>query len=170
MSSKDLPFISSSKEEYTRITFKPDLAKFGMTEMTEDMEQLLMKRVYDLAGTVPGIKVYLNNERIEIKSFKAYCKEYLKSEAKNDQDDTQLDTEMSLTEINDQNNDEDEDYSENHQNKKISNHSSKKEDDLGLIYERINDRWEVAYAASDGQFQQVKSFLSFQNLKFVVMT
>lgn len=39
-------------EEYTRITFKPDLAKFGMTEMDEDLESIVKRRVYDMAGKI----------------------------------------------------------------------------------------------------------------------
>jgi DNA topoisomerase-2 len=29
-----------------------------------------MKRVYDMAGTVKDIKVYLNDERLKVKGFK----------------------------------------------------------------------------------------------------
>lgn len=57
-------------EEYTRITFKPDLARFGMAEIDDDTEALLMKRVYDMAGTVRDVKVFLNDERLKVKGFK----------------------------------------------------------------------------------------------------
>jgi DNA topoisomerase-2 len=56
------------KEEFTRITFKPDLARFHMTSIDDDFEALLKKRVHDLAGCCRGVKVYLNNERIKIKA------------------------------------------------------------------------------------------------------
>ena len=39
-------------EEFTKITFKPDLAKFGMTEMDEDLESIVKRRVYDMAGEI----------------------------------------------------------------------------------------------------------------------
>jgi DNA topoisomerase-2 len=58
---------SSKKEEYTKITFKPDLARFHMESIDDDFEALLKKRVYDLAGCSRGVKVYLNDSRIKIK-------------------------------------------------------------------------------------------------------
>ncbi|CAG8636699.1 8860_t:CDS:2 [Paraglomus brasilianum] len=42
---------ASKKEDFTRITFKPDLGKFGMTTIDKDTEALLVKLVYDLAGS-----------------------------------------------------------------------------------------------------------------------
>ena len=61
---------NGKKEEYTRVTFKPDLKRFGMDSIDEDTVSLLKKRVYDLAGTVKDIKVFLNDERLKIKTFK----------------------------------------------------------------------------------------------------
>lgn len=37
-------------EEFTKITFKPDLAKFQMEEMDDDFEAIIKRRVYDIAG------------------------------------------------------------------------------------------------------------------------
>lgn len=59
----------SKKEEYTKITFKPDLARFHMESIDDDFEALLKKRVYDLAGCCHGVKVYLNDARIKIKVY-----------------------------------------------------------------------------------------------------
>ena len=72
---------NSKKEEYTRVTFKPDLARFGMDRIDEDTISLLKKRVYDLAGTTKDVKVFLNDERIKIKGFKQYVELYLQSTA-----------------------------------------------------------------------------------------
>ncbi|KAJ9111708.1 hypothetical protein QFC19_001068 [Naganishia cerealis] len=81
MSKKGEPKITENKkgEEYTRITFKPDLARFGMTEIDDDTEALLMKRVYDMAGTVKDVKVFLNDERLKVKGFKQYIDMYLQA-------------------------------------------------------------------------------------------
>lgn len=57
-------------EEWTKITFKPDLERFGMNGIDDDTNALLMKRVYDMAGTVKDVKVFLNDERIKVKNFK----------------------------------------------------------------------------------------------------
>ena len=81
MTQTDKPKITSysKKEEYTMITFTPDLEKFGMTELTDDVIALLSKRVHDIAGTVKDVKVFLNDKRIQAKSFKEYVQMYLKS-------------------------------------------------------------------------------------------
>jgi DNA topoisomerase-2 len=79
MSVKSEPVIKNyAKEDFTRITFKPDLKKFKMTHMDQDVLSLFIKRVYDLAGIIRGIKVYINDERIQIKSFNEYVQLYLK--------------------------------------------------------------------------------------------
>ncbi|KAK5175786.1 DNA topoisomerase 2 [Saxophila tyrrhenica] len=66
-------------DDYTKITFKPDFKRFGMDKMDADFEALVKRRVYDMAGTCSGIKVYLNNERIKIKKFKEYMEMYTKA-------------------------------------------------------------------------------------------
>ena len=54
MNAKDEPAITACKasENYTRVTFTPDLAKFGMTHLEADTVALMRKRVYDLAGVL----------------------------------------------------------------------------------------------------------------------
>eukprot|EP00971_Amphidinium_carterae_P081558 1613336-Amphidinium_carterae.1 len=52
MSVKSKPKITDhSGEEFTKVTFWPDFAKFGMTGLDEDIVSLMMKRVHDVAGT-----------------------------------------------------------------------------------------------------------------------
>lgn len=72
---------TSGNVEFTRITFRPDLKRFGMSEIDDDTLALLKKRVYDMSGTVRDIKVFLNDERIKIKNFKQYVEMYLSSAA-----------------------------------------------------------------------------------------
>ncbi|OMJ19226.1 DNA topoisomerase 2 [Smittium culicis] len=67
----------SQKSEYTMVTFVPDFNKFNMSHLDDGIVQLLTRRVYDLAGCVPGVKVFLNGERIKIKSFKDYIDLYV---------------------------------------------------------------------------------------------
>lgn len=60
---------------FTQVTFKPDLARFGLTELTPDVVETMQKRVVDLAGTLRGrVKVYLNDERVPVKTFQQYAK------------------------------------------------------------------------------------------------
>lgn len=84
MSQKGDPLITSnSKDQYTKISFKPDLKKFGMSAMDDDLISLFSKRVYDLAGCCKGIKVYLNDERIPVRNFKQYTELYFNNMVEN---------------------------------------------------------------------------------------
>jgi DNA gyrase/topoisomerase IV subunit B len=64
---------------WTRITFTPDWERFGMRGFDDDILALFKKRVYDMAGacTPKGLKVYYNQEKLEIKDFKNYCQLFL---------------------------------------------------------------------------------------------
>lgn len=66
-------------EEFTKITFSPDLVRFSMESIDDDILSLLTKRVYDLAGTVAGVTVWLNGEKIKIRGFKQYVDMFLTS-------------------------------------------------------------------------------------------
>ena len=54
MSKKSEPKITSCKatDNWTSITFSPDLAKFGMEGLEEHVVMLMRKRVYDMAGVL----------------------------------------------------------------------------------------------------------------------
>lgn len=82
MGTKSEPIISKCKagENWTKITFKPDLAKFSMTWLEEDVVALMKKRVIDVAGCLgKTVKVELNGQPFHFKSFSNYCDLYLKS-------------------------------------------------------------------------------------------
>lgn len=49
-----------------------------MERMDRDLCSMLRKRVYDIAGIVSGVKVYLNNEHVKVKNFVDYVKLYVK--------------------------------------------------------------------------------------------
>lgn len=133
---------NSKGEEYTRVTFRPDLARFHMDSIDEDTLALLQRRVYDMAGTMKttnaegkkhgkDVKVYLNNERISIKSFKQYVDMYVTSAA-----DAQ------------------------------SEQTGAAATKPTIVHERINDRWEVAFTISEtGTFQQVSFANSIATIK-----
>nr|NVI79299.1 topoisomerase 2 [Cucujiformia] len=67
-----------SGEEFTKITFSPDLAKFKMTELDEGIIGLFSRRAFDVAATCRGVKVFLNGSRIPVKSFKDYIDLFIK--------------------------------------------------------------------------------------------
>jgi DNA topoisomerase-2 len=71
MKDKTEPIIENVKNNsYTKIIFKPDFSKFNIYELSDDLINLMKKRVYDIAGINSNIKVYYNNELIKISNFK----------------------------------------------------------------------------------------------------
>ena len=50
-----------NKEDFTCITFQPDLQKFKMDKLDNDIISLFIKRVYDMSGVTPkSVNVYYN--------------------------------------------------------------------------------------------------------------
>ncbi|XP_042389324.1 DNA topoisomerase 2-like isoform X3 [Zingiber officinale] len=85
MGKKSQPSITKCKdgENWTKITFRPDLAKFKMTHLEEDVVALMKKRVVDVAGSLgKSVKVELNGQRVPVKTFSDYVNLYLKSASK----------------------------------------------------------------------------------------
>ncbi|KAI1177478.1 DNA topoisomerase [Nemania sp. FL0916] len=122
MSKMDKAKISSSKSaDFVRVTFKPDWTKFGMDGIDDDLESLLYRRVYDMAGTVRGVKVFLNDNQIKL-TFSKYCEMYAKAIARERSAEEGAESTTSTVVVED-----------------IKGHP----------------RWEVAFAVSDGSFQQV---------------
>lgn len=64
--------VGKDDKDFTCVTFSPDLARFNLSELSSDMVALLSRRVYDIAGSTQGVKVYLNSKRVPIKCFKDY--------------------------------------------------------------------------------------------------
>lgn len=100
-------------EDYTKITFSPDLTKFKMEKLDDDIVGLMSRRAYDIAASSRGVTVFLNGIKLPVKGFKDYIDLYVKD----------------LT------------------------------DDVGnplkVVYENVNDRWEIAMTSSEKGFQQV---------------
>lgn len=144
MSKKDKPKITKNtggKQEYTSITFKPELSRFRMDRIDEDIEALMMKRVYDMAGTVKDIKVMLNGERLKVKNFKQYVEMYVSAI-----------NELSGSSKVDENGDI------------IDNVPAKQT----ILYDSVTDKgktWEVAFAVSDGEFRQVSFVNNIATIK-----
>ncbi|KAG6557359.1 hypothetical protein Mapa_001289 [Marchantia paleacea] len=86
MGVKGEPSITKCKasESWTKVTFKPDLPKFNMSYLEEDVVALMSKRVLDIAGCLgKTVKVELNGQRLPIKSFSDYVSMYLSAAAAN---------------------------------------------------------------------------------------
>nr|CAI5835743.1 unnamed protein product [Callosobruchus analis] len=112
-----------SGEDYTKITFSPDLAKFKMDKLDDDIVGIISRRAFDVAASTRGVKVFLNGKRVPVKTFKDYIEMYIKG----------------------------------------------REDDSGnnlkVIYEVCNERWEVGLTMSDKGFQQMSFVNSIATTK-----
>ena len=76
------------KEDFTCITFEPDLERFGMKELDDDIIALFEKRVYDMAGITPNsVSVYLNGKKLNVKNFEDYIRMYLDASKEEDEMD-----------------------------------------------------------------------------------
>ncbi|OQS54833.1 top2 [Ecytonucleospora hepatopenaei] len=76
------PLISTcDSADYTKITFVPDFTRFNMKCLDADILSIFYKRVYDLCATVKGIKVWLNDEKLNICGLKDYAKLCLPKDA-----------------------------------------------------------------------------------------
>jgi DNA topoisomerase-2 len=67
-------------KSYTQITFYPDLKRFGLTELSDDIVGLFKKRAFDIAGLGEKLKVYYNDHKIETNNFKKYITLYYPDE------------------------------------------------------------------------------------------
>ena len=74
--------VTSLKTDYTQLTFLPDYARFSLPNgIDQDHRDLFIRRVYDLAGTITGVKVHLNGTRITgLKTFKDYVNMFVPNE------------------------------------------------------------------------------------------
>jgi len=75
------PVITKSKvKPYTRVSFRPDYARFGMpgNNLTSDMVALFMKRTYDIAAvTDKTVKVKYNGSLVPVRHFQQYVDLYI---------------------------------------------------------------------------------------------
>lgn len=76
--------VSAKGEDYTCVTFSPDLYKFKMEKLDKDIVDLFVRRAYDIAASTKGIKVFLNGKKLPIKNFKEYVELYTKGKADDD--------------------------------------------------------------------------------------
>uniref|UniRef100_UPI0037E88711 DNA topoisomerase 2-alpha n=1 Tax=Semicossyphus pulcher TaxID=241346 RepID=UPI0037E88711 len=74
----DSKISSFNGEEFTCITFRPDLPKFKMSILDKDTVALMTRRAYDIAGASKGVHVYFNGKKLPITGFRSYVDMYLK--------------------------------------------------------------------------------------------
>ncbi len=145
MGVKEEPTISKVKaktpKSYTCISFQPDLPRFGLKSLTNDIVSLFKKRVYDMAGVYSGVSVWLNDKKIICPNFKKYIDMYklnIQIPQETDPDSDLEDTETSK-----------------------GSKKGKKSDLVGgsgyeIIYEDSNPRWKIGVIyAPNNDFKQI---------------
>lgn len=55
--------------DFTKVTFSPDLSKFRMTCLDKDIIDLMSRRAYDVAASTRGVKVYLNGKLLPVSTI-----------------------------------------------------------------------------------------------------
>ncbi|KAF0896410.1 hypothetical protein E2562_024285, partial [Oryza meyeriana var. granulata] len=86
MGKKSEPEISDRKkgENWTRITFKLDLARFNLTHLERDVVALMRKRAFDVAAKLgEAVNVVLDSQRLSVKNFANYVNWHIISAKKN---------------------------------------------------------------------------------------
>jgi DNA topoisomerase-2 len=59
-------------DDFTKITFSPDLSKFKMETLDKDIVALMSRRAFDVAASTRGVKVYLNGKKLPV-GFWFHC-------------------------------------------------------------------------------------------------
>jgi DNA topoisomerase-2 len=70
------PIIKLAKRGFTKITFFPELKRFGMTAINDATLLVLQKRAMDIAATNPKLSIVFNDSTYHFKTFEEYIKLY----------------------------------------------------------------------------------------------
>jgi DNA topoisomerase-2 len=77
--------VSKASKPYTKVLFKPDYARLGITGLDKNMVALMKKRVYDIAAvtdhSIKKVKVGFNEIAAPVKNFQQYVDLYVGSKA-----------------------------------------------------------------------------------------
>lgn len=68
----------ATTKPYTKVSFRPDYARFGVEGLSPDMRSLFTKRIYDIAAiTDKSVKVKYNGAVVSVKHFQQYIDLYI---------------------------------------------------------------------------------------------
>eukprot|EP00434_Breviolum_minutum_P014203 symbB.v1.2.012523.t2/scaffold852.1/size193270/1 len=82
MTVREPPEITKCKgQDFTSVSFQPDLPRFGMTSFEDDILALMYRRAYDIAASTRGrCHVFLNDKELTVQSFEDYVGLFLQEE------------------------------------------------------------------------------------------
>jgi DNA topoisomerase II len=81
MSNMTKPHTRKSKQQFTRITYKPDFEKFSMESIDEVTKSILVKRIFDIAAYNPKLRVHYNGRIVPIRTFRDYIKLFVNDDS-----------------------------------------------------------------------------------------
>lgn len=64
--------LKKRKYPWCYFSLQPDLKRFGMEVLEEDICKVFKRRAYDVAASVKGIKVFLNGEKLNVRRKSNY--------------------------------------------------------------------------------------------------
>lgn len=64
--------VDKGTKSYTKITYYPEVSRFGLNDIDEDSISLMIKRCLDVAVYNPKVRVIVNSKTIPVKSVKDY--------------------------------------------------------------------------------------------------
>jgi len=73
---RDEPKIKNDTKNRTKITFRPDYEFFKLPGLDADHAMKMTKKIADAAACNPGVKFYINGDRISVKDFGDYISLY----------------------------------------------------------------------------------------------
>jgi DNA topoisomerase-2 len=76
MREKTQPKISAHAKNHTKISFKPDYEFFKLKGLDADHVLKMTKKIADASACNPGVKFYVNGERVNVKDFGDYIALY----------------------------------------------------------------------------------------------
>uniref|UniRef100_A0A1I7TBE0 DNA topoisomerase 2 n=1 Tax=Caenorhabditis tropicalis TaxID=1561998 RepID=A0A1I7TBE0_9PELO len=66
---------SNTKRRFKQVEFVPDLERFHINEMSDDIVQMIEKRVFEVAATLPNnVDVFFNGQKCDVDGFEDYVK------------------------------------------------------------------------------------------------
>ena len=60
-----------------KITYTPELSRFGWKKITDSDIKIIEKRIYEIAGCNPNLNIFFQGRKIIMKSFKDYCQMFV---------------------------------------------------------------------------------------------
>ena len=165
MSAVSTPVITTASAtvklaDYTQITFEPQMDRFCATDeagvdisknfihqkdLIRNTTRLFEKRAYDMAATLPGVNVTFNGTAIPISNFATYVKMYTPKSSDKSVISRTLLTSLDETVLD----------SANSSSSMIETGVMDLISNDGIVYAKVNPRWEVAVMKSSGSFDCV---------------